>query len=149
LTSLSGNRISYIAETRSDAWISEQTGIPRSTIGFVRREERTLPKEYSSALRNLYQREAYARLREEGFAYHQARRFSSYAPQSVSLKQSLMKVLIDDLTLGQISKRLQEVGLAITEENIFSIWDDTRGSIVEAMKKSHKDFETVERYLVD
>lgn len=140
-------RTTYIAAQRSDVWISEQTGIPRSTVGFVRRGERYLPKQYRTELRNLYQRESYGRLREEGFSYHQARRFSSYAPESAKLNASTMRLLADDLTRGAIASRLKKLNLPVTEENITAEWNTMRKDIVEGLRRSHKSWEDIKEYI--
>lgn len=103
-----------------------------------------MPVQYRGFIRKEYQRAAYHNLGFEGFSPTQARRFSSFIPESAKLKSGQMRLLVDDMTLGQISKRLKNLGLEATEENILSIWDETREGIVKNMRRSKKTWEQIQ-----
>jgi len=79
----SSEYMQFMHDTRTDVWIAEQTGIPRSTLGFVRREERALPAQYTDALRTLYQGEATTFLTNRGYPETEAVRMSSGMPDTV------------------------------------------------------------------
>jgi len=127
-------RLSYMFETKTDTWIAQQTGIPRSTVGFVRRGERALPSQYDYDLRLGYQRVSYSNLREEGMNTDQARKFSSYSPESSGLKQMIMKDIVNGSTMNaciQEKLRLEKEGISI---EIKDIWDTMHDQVVEGFQ---------------
>lgn len=138
--------LEYLYKERSDIWIARETGIPRATIGYVRRGERELPPDYSAVLRNAYQREAYGRLREEGMSWSQARRYSWYAPESVSLKESEMHLLVDKYTTGAVTakiRKLQREGFSYNEDEL---WNETRQEMIGALQRSKLPVEELDDY---
>ena len=70
------DKFDFFHEWRTDVWLAEQSGIPRSTLGFVRRGERSLPAQYANAARSAYQRGMYDILGEEGFPRRARLQFS-------------------------------------------------------------------------
>lgn len=143
---VSTNRLMYVSEMRTDAWISQASGIPVSTIGYVRRGERELPSQYYSVMRNLYQRESYANLREQGFSYHQARRYSSYAPAAVTENVTKMDSVIRTLAEGRaggIIAKLEKAGEYYDPE---AVYNESLDVMKKAVAGSHKSFEDIERY---
>lgn len=124
--------LEYLSKEFSDSWIARQTGIPRSTVGFVRRGERTLPAEYGAELKNYFQREAYSDLRDTGFSYHEARRYSSYAPETIRSVQDEMDFIVDRLSTGRagyIQRQREALG------EVFD-WDDEKEGIMEDVRES-------------
>jgi len=76
-------RLQFMHDTRTDVWIAEATGIPRSTLGFVRRGEREMPAQYTDALRTLYQGEAQRYLLKAGYPESTAVDYSSAMPSTL------------------------------------------------------------------
>lgn len=146
--SIAQRRINYISDNnRTDSYISSQTGIPRSTIGFVRRGERTLPTEYEYDLRLVFQREAYGIQRSAGMSFGQARRFSSYSPEANTLKTGIMKDIVNTNTMGgciQEKLRLEKQGILI---EIDDIWYSVKADVEDAYRHSDKTFEEWEKDL--
>lgn len=139
--------LTYLGDLRTDAWISRASGIPIETIGYVRTGERNLPGEYAAPLRNLYQREAYQNMRDIGFSFHQARRFSSYAPQGVTERSTTIKNIITELATGHAANaidKLEKLGKPYSAE---AVYNDSYRKMQEAMRRSHKDYETQRDYL--
>lgn len=139
-------RIGFLTDHRSDIWIARETGIPRATVGFVRRGERQLPAQYTASLRNAFQREAYGRMREIGFSSHQAKRFSWYAPESIRIRIADMKLTVNKLTLGvsaQKERKLRKEGIPYDE---VELWADTWDDIVEGLQRSKKTIEDIGEY---
>ena len=129
-------RIEFIRSTRSDRWIARESGIPRSTIGYVRRGERVLSTDQQKLMRNVYQREAYSRMRDTGFSRTQARRYTWYATETTGRMLSEMKLVVDRFTAGavgsQISK-LRRAGLSYDED---ALWKEMRQKVIEGLQRS-------------
>lgn len=141
MSTITSRRLSFIHDVRSDAWIAQETGIPRSTLGFVRRGERTLPPQYRDQLRRVYQREAYGRLRDTGFSTDQARRFSWYVPERITEVRQQLEEQIDYLARGrvvQMKKRAMEAGETLDEDQALS---ESRDAIRSGLRKSKKPLE--------
>lgn len=141
MTPVTVRRLGYVAEQRSPGWIARETGIPRGALARLAEPGRIIPKQYETSLRNLYQRETYRRLRDVGFSFHQARRFSSYAPEAVGIKTLDMHLKIQDLTIGAIGKDRWERGVAEYAPIESDEWDEMYESIADAMRKSKKPWE--------
>lgn len=138
--------LQFVGETRSQTWIAEQTGIPRSTVGFVLRGERTLPSEYALSARSLYQREGYSRMKAEGFSASQADRFKWYTPESVNLKIGIMKEIVTTSTamvVGQRMARDQKQGIF---NSLTSYWEKAKEDVQEGFRQSKKTMDDWEKY---
>jgi hypothetical protein len=138
--------LQFVSETRSQTWIAEQSGIPRSTVGFVLRGERPLPSEYAHAARALYQREGYTRMRSEGFSVPQADRFKWYRPEAVKIKIGIMKEIVNTSTtmiVGQRMARDQKQGIF---HNISYYWKQAKEDVQEGFRRSKKTLEDWEKY---
>ena len=122
--------------------MSRETGIPRSTLGFVRRGERKLPSGYQSSVRNLYEREAYRRMRETGFSRTQARRYQWYAPESIRLKESEMKLLVNRYTTGVVGMETAKLRRAGVSFDMDKLWKDAKAKIIAGLQKSKEPVET-------
>lgn len=141
MRTLAQRRIMFLSQKRSDSWIAGQTGIPRSTVGYVRRGERILNPAYSRLLRNTYQREAYGRMRETGFSATQARRFSRYAAESISLKIGEMKLLVNRFTTGAVAMEIGKLQREGISYDIDDLWNDMKQRIIEGLQDSKEPVE--------
>lgn len=133
-------------QTMSDIEIAKSTGIPRSTVGFVRRGERFLPSKYSLPLRAGYEREGYRRMRATGFSRAQADRFKWYAPESVGLKISEMKLTVNKLTLGVTGQQIEKLKREGKSFDRDDIWGETKIKIIEGLQRSKKPVEDIGEY---
>ena len=141
MTPIAVRRLNYVAEQRSLGWIARESGIPRSALARLAEPGRIIPRQYETSLRNMYQRESYRRLREVGFSFHQARRFSSHAPESVSIKTLDMHLIIQDLTIGAVAREHEEMGLPEYSPISADLWDEMYTDIRDSMQKSKKPWE--------
>lgn len=147
MTSIAERRLDYMYEKRTDSWIAQNTGIPRSTIGFVRRGERALPSQYDYQLRLGFQREAYKRHRDAGMNFSEARRYSAYSPESAGLKTAIMKDIVNQNTMGgciQEKLRLEKEGIFV---EIDDLWAGMKGDIIDAYQHSDKTLDEWEKDL--
>lgn len=139
--------LTYLGNLRTDAWISQASGIPVKMISYVRTGEGKLPSTFDKPLRNLYQREAYQNLRDIGVSYHQARRFSSYAPEKVTEVSGTMTNVITELATGHAANaidKLEKLGKPYSAE---AVYNESYKKMQEAMRKSHKSVEDIRDYL--
>ena len=136
MTRRSTRNLSYVNEKQTQQWIADQTGIPRSTVGFVLRGERKLPSQYNLNARRIYQTEVYRRLTGEGMSPNQASRFKWYAPEAVGLKTNIMQEIVKESTLMRIGqKQVQDQKTGIMKD-INDYWKDTKKEVQESYRRS-------------
>lgn len=143
----SQDRIQFMVDSgMTDTQIGIMSGVPRSTIGFVRRGERTLPSQYLTPLRDTYRKINYQIQRQEGFSYHQARKYSS---SSVATSRSViteMKSMVKTYAKGAltgIQAKAKSMGIVRTLKAMAS---QALDSVKAGMRRSHKDFKTITDY---
>ena len=146
--SASQDRLNYLKDQGlSDITISGLTGIPRSTIGFVRRGERQLSSEYLTPLYNQTRRVSYFSLTEKGLPYHQARKYSSLKIKTIQETEVEMTMITSQSIRGAITGKLA----SNESEGIFQSITDVRKQMTEAVmkgyRKSHKSFKDFQDYL--
>lgn len=137
MTSRSIRNLQYVNEKQTQSWIANQTGIPRSTVGFALRGERSLPLKYSLNARRIYQTEAYRRMTFEGFSPNQASRFKWYAPEAVGLKTGIMKEIIKESTLMRIGQKQHTDKKQGIIKSIDDYWKDTKEEVKESYRRSN------------
>ncbi len=80
-------------------------------------------------------------MRETGFSAVQARRYSRYAAETIGLKISEMKLLVDRFTIGAVGMeiaKLQRLGLSYDADQL---WADMKQKIVEGLQDSKEPVE--------
>ena len=113
----------FMHDTRTDAWIAEQTGIPRSTLGFVRRGEREIPSKYADVLRTFYRGESTLYLTNRGYPTTEAVRLSSSMPTQIrSLSADLDTYIekIAELHTAKAYDLAEQAGKAFNENQYFA-----------------------------
>lgn len=129
-------QLQFVTEYLSQSQISAQTGIPRSTIGFYARGERRAPLDRQRTIRNLYQRTAFAALREQGLSSTQARRFSWYRPERVREILTQTGSIVETLARSRFAdyrESLQRRGLYTNDDDVMQ---SLRDSIEDAIRRS-------------
>lgn len=139
-------QLGYIGDTRSDIWIARETGIPRSTLGYVRRGERRLPVQYERVLRNLYQREGYRRMVEVGMSTRQATRFSWYTPAKIREVTDTVKKLVADLTSKRVINMIGNPELDYTPDDYEDLFGEQYDYVRDAIGQSDKPYESWQDY---
>lgn len=146
MTPRSTRTLQYVNETRSANWIARQTGIPRSTVGFVLRGQRALPTKYNLNARRIYQTEAYSRMKFTGMSSNQASRFKWYAPEAVRLKIGIMNEIVKESTLMRIGqKQIKDRKIGIMK-SIDDYWKDTKDEVKESYRQSYKSLDDWIKY---
>ncbi|MBW8036252.1 MAG: hypothetical protein FVQ79_11635 [Planctomycetes bacterium] len=146
MTTTGLSRIKYLFEKQSDLWIARETGIPRATIGFVRRGERKLPGKYTLNLRRVYQRETYRRLWQAGVPWREARRFQWYSPERVRLITAEATMVVNTMAQGaseSVAWKLRKEGKPV---NMDSIWAEMKEKVKKGLFKSKKSIEDIGQY---
>ncbi len=138
MTPRSTRTLQFVNETRSQNWIAQHSGIPRSTVGFVLRGERTLPSKYNLNARRLYQTEVYATMKAVGMSASQATRFKWYAPEAVRLKIGIMKEIVKESTLMRIGQKQVKDEKQGIIQGIDDYWKDTKEEVAESYRQSYK-----------
>lgn len=137
------SQLKYLFRTKSDRFIAVQTGIPRSTLGFVRRGERALPSVYVSEIRNTFQRTVYAEMKSYGFSASQAKRFTWYAPESINVRLTDYRLRVEEMSLGVMTKRIarmQDAGIAYNED---SVYQEAFADVQEGLRQSKAPVEDI------
>ena len=146
MTNLNIRRVQFLNQAESLATISEETGIPRSSLSYIARGERNLPKIYQTPLSNYYRRQAYSRLRDVGLSSVQANRFRWYAPEKVLGVENTMREKIQELTLGVMAARSRKEGHPLDARTILKDFQKEAAKMIEAIQKSPKTLEQIEKY---
>lgn len=137
-------------EHMTEAEISRQTQIPRSTLYDIRHGKYDLPAyskdksiNYHSTLELAYQRETYSLLQESGFSIDKARIYRHYAASTVSDYLTRMDRAVDNIT----SNALLTVQKVLIEKNMdfdhVSEYEKLRKEIVKLMRRSTKETEDI------
>jgi len=140
-------KLTFLLSERTVPWLGRESGIPWDVIRSVSAGTGTFTTRQARQFRNLYQRESYSRLREAGMSSGQARRFSSYGPESVMERKEKVTAVIVKLAesrTAQVAKRYEDEGILYDTEDIFA---DEWQSIWEGMRKSREEYETWVKYL--
>jgi hypothetical protein len=134
--SWASERLEYLHTDHSYSQISAITSIPASTISYVINNQRQLPNQYRSSLRNSYQREVYSDLRTVGLSATQSQRFSWYSPTKVIDVIQDVNSLVDSLIQGrmdQYKNYLMSTGQYTDDTQVVNILES---SIRESLRNS-------------
>ncbi|MBA7574171.1 hypothetical protein ES708_15973 [subsurface metagenome] len=139
-------RLGFILQKRSYGYAVLESGIPKSTLWYAKQGIRALPKKYTSALRNLYQRESYHRLHDAGFSAINAKQLSWYSPESARLKIAEMSMLVQKYTLGglaQAARKAQSEGQSFDAD---AEYDRIHAAVIKGLQKSKVDWQLMAEY---
>ncbi len=143
---LSTKRILYSLETKTRNFVAKQTGMSWGTVDRIARGIVEPLTKYNKQIRNLYQRESYAVMRNTGFSSPQARRFSWYNPDSVREVTGLIQDKIAELAKGYVGQRAQREGLSWGELDAMDALEDAYENIKEGLQGSKKSYEDWAEY---
>ena len=136
----------YISQEQSFAAIARATGIPYRTVLAMRERLVTLTVTQKQGMRNMFQRESYRRLRKTGFSATEARRWSWYRPERVTIKDMSLKAKISELTTGAVAGKLEAEGLPTTKEAVDDLFDDMYERVKEGIETSIEPTEIIMDY---
>lgn len=137
--SWAAERLAVLRKSVSYRKISEETGIPISTISYTVREQRVLPAKYTQSLRNYYSRNIYKQLRDVGMSPQSARRYRWFTPS----KQMEFIQEADDLVNQLVDYRMQQQIDYMRRQGTFVSEADTRSKLYDWIR------EGLGRYPVD
>lgn len=136
----------YIAQEQSFAAIARATGIPYRTVLALRKPGVKITDVMRAGLRNMYQREAYQRLRRTGFSTHEARRWSWYRPERVTIKDLSMKSKIATLTTGAVAVKMESEGIPTSKKATGDLFDDMYQKVKDGVSESIESTEVIMDY---
>jgi hypothetical protein len=137
------DRLMFTLETNTQSYVSEQTGIPRSTLSYVARGLRELPADYYVDVNNFYSRYVADRLFDDGAPVHQATRFANASIATVKSKEIFIRQVAQGITEQHLIRQAANDGLSGAQiETLFTdAWYETYDAIVSSMQQSEKPLE--------
>lgn len=143
MSKLDTNRLAYILKYNTQINTSKETGIPQSTISFVQRGIRDLPKKYFTQLRNFYQRTVRSSLRNLGASSVVSNRFSWYSVSKVEEVEGFYTDIVETKTQYYVDRKNTQMGGEMSDEEITELYDETKKGIIESLSKSVKSYESL------
>lgn len=140
--------LEWIFEQRTDVWIAERAGIPRSTIGFVRRGERDLPAMYRTALRSAYQSETTRRLSLLGMPHRESIRLSMVAPEGQRDIETRMGRIVSEFAINATTTAYEKSGLEWNEFDWNAVYDDYSEKIRDGIRRSPRSWDDMKEGFV-
>jgi len=139
MSTLDRDRLIYLHDTLSYRDISERTGIPLSTVGYVIRGERELGADYRDSLRMTYRQQVFIDYRQIGAAQDVASRYvlaTTHRARSVLEDAKKMNaVYVNNLVLRKIlqyDRRGESYDLP-------TLWKEARELVIAAHEWSKSD----------
>jgi len=139
--------LSYLTSKFSMRQVAAFSGIPRTTLRRAMSGELRLPTQYRPQLRNLYQRTVYGAVREAGMSVDQSRRFSWRSPETAFITEGRMISLVDEMALGNVSRRAALEDVDLWSPRFNEIWDEEVEAVKEALRCSERSIEEWEAYV--
>ena len=136
-------RIGFVVQKQSYAYLAKQSGIPKSTLWYAQKGIRALPKKYTSALRNTYQRESYGRLHVAGWSSTEARQLSWYSPESARLKESEMKMQVNKYTLGAVWQQAWKARKAGVSFDQDAAYEELKPKIIAGLQQAPQPWQSM------
>ncbi len=128
-------------------WIAERAGIPRSTIGFVRRGERNLPAQYRTALRSVYQSETVRRMDAVGMPHRESISMSMKRPEDQRAIYSEMSYITEQLASFSMTSAFDRSGIDVDDFDWQGSYDMYHDQVTEAIHLSPYTYDDIkERY---
>jgi hypothetical protein len=146
MTTISVRRVQYLLEEHTRSEIARETGLSSYMVNRVATGLRDVPEELRAAVRNFYQRDAYARARESGMSATQARRFSWYAPETATATTLRFHDKVLELAGGAAQERLSRMALEgedITQSVIDQVYSEAYVDMQEALRDSKAAVEEI------
>lgn len=125
------------------AQISEETGIPVSSVGYINRGERDVPMVYRTSANKTYRSIAYDNLRQSGLSSVQSNRFKWYTPEKVLDVENSMSNTLLKFTLGATAEKISAMGGEISGKEIMSIFDAELSTMKKALQRSPHPMEDI------
>ncbi len=129
-------QLSYIAKEQSYAAIARTIGMAYRTVLAMRTGKLKIASVFKSSIRNMYQREAYGRLRDTGYSTSEARRWSWYRPEEVVIKAQSLKYKIGELATGALAAKLRKEGISTSIGATEDLFDEMYQKIKEGIQRS-------------
>lgn len=147
--SITLDRINYLLESHSQAWISKETGIPQSTLSYAVNELREIPSKYNSSIATVYMQDVSYRLNQAGAPANQATRLSINEPGQVRNIQNYIEDTAHKLTEGYIIKQstAQDIPNSKLQSFIDENYETALSYIRTSLQNSVKPIEEWEDYL--
>jgi len=127
------NRLSYIAEEKSIYAISQETGIPYTSLYNFSRQKSSLPSKWENSLYNMYARETYGRMRLKGYDVATSKSRQYWSPEKIHIWQASEEERIELYTFFNLQKKFPNQKLSMTQALDTSLWEYYRDRISKAI----------------
>jgi len=138
--------IIFAAQYRSQQFISEMTGIPQSTISYVLRGIRKIPKKYTDSTLKYYKDETYTQINKRGGSKEMS---IEYAGQDIKKVREVIATY-EDKTMwtayNMIMKDLRLQGITPTVDRIDEMMNVYIGIARKSYQKSPFHYEYIKEY---
>lgn len=142
-------RLQYIAEQHTQAWIVQNTDIPQSTLSYVLRGLRELPEKYFTSANNLYQKEVVSRLTAQGLPYQLATELMNNDVAEARSRFSWLQLIASRATISALAAQAVRDDEILNQDYIDENFSSIYSSILENMQASEKPLTEWDTYVWD
>jgi len=144
--SAGSDRLEYLSSTHTQAWISDETGIPQSTLSYVLSGQRSLPAVYEQPVINAYSREVYSIFREYGFTSEEAASQRYKNPETITSMTAQIDDKLEYLAMGHLISLPKSTTDILTMEEYDNLIQESIEDIIQGISNNKTSIEHFEDY---
>ena len=147
MNSIYTDELIYMSTYYNRTDLSNITGIPSSTLGYVLRGERELPDKYLSNTHYQYSLTAYENLMMSGANRNAAMQVCGQPPENILDMQFRWQKLTSNLTSYRIALDWEKAGIKYTAQDIIDEIPNRINEIITGYQKLSVSLELAEQYV--
>ena len=146
MSDLNTERLQFLNESYSQSAISELTGIPRSTLSYVLRDQRSLPSKYIESTRDNYLADAFERLVEHGAPFKTSSTFLNSPVSTIRKTLDDLDEVANFITEGRVASFSYQTGQTLTANQVNDMIGQVHEDVLQSMRFTSKNVEDVLEY---